>query len=113
MNAILHVVLELGGADHAFVEAHTSGFEDLVAAVRDYRPEAVEREIGVPAQRIREAAALWVQAPRTMLLHARGIEHHTKGVDNVLSCINLVLATGKIGKPGFHLGIRKAGIQAE
>src|SRR5207253_1552117 len=47
-----------------------------------------------------EAAELWVQAPRTMLLHARGIEHHTKGVDNVLACINLVLATGKIGKPG-------------
>jgi assimilatory nitrate reductase catalytic subunit len=35
-----------------------------------------------------------------MLLHARGIEHHTTGVDNVLACINLVLATGKIGKPG-------------
>ena len=35
-----------------------------------------------------------------MLLHARGIEHHTHGVENVLSCINLVLATGKIGKPG-------------
>jgi assimilatory nitrate reductase catalytic subunit len=35
-----------------------------------------------------------------MLLHARGIEHHTKGVDNCLSCINLCLATGKIGKPG-------------
>src|SRR4029078_2124708 len=42
----------------------------------------------------------WVQAPRTMLLHARGIEHHTKGVDNLLACINLVLATGKIGNPG-------------
>ena len=35
-----------------------------------------------------------------MLLHARGIEHHTKGVDNVLACINLGLATGKYGKPG-------------
>src|SRR5207244_13136532 len=53
-----------------------------------------------PAARIVEAAELWVQAPRTMLLHARGIEHHTHGVENVLSCINLVLATGKIGKPG-------------
>jgi len=100
MNAILHEVIRLGGVDHAFVAAHTSGFEDVVAGVREDRPEAVEREVGVPAHRIREAAALWVQAPRTMLLHARGIEHHTKGVDNVLSCINLVLATGKIGKPG-------------
>jgi assimilatory nitrate reductase catalytic subunit len=56
--------------------------------------------VGIPAARIVEAATLWTQAPRTMLLHARGIEHHTKGVDNVLACINLVLATGKIGKPG-------------
>src|ERR1043166_105796 len=100
MNAILHEVIRLGGVDHAFVAAHTSGFEDVVAGVREDRPEAVEREVGVPAHRIREAAALWVQAPRTMLLHSRGIEHHTKGVDNVLSCINLVLGTGKIGKPG-------------
>ena len=35
-----------------------------------------------------------------MLLHARGIEHQTKGVENVLSAINLGLATGKFGKPG-------------
>src|SRR5207244_9217080 len=60
----------------------------------------VERLGGLPARRIVEAAELWVQEPRTMLLHARGIEHHTKGVENVLACINLVLATGKIGKPG-------------
>src|SRR5262249_39078610 len=65
-----------------------------------YAPEAVERLVGIPAARIVEAAERWVQAPRTMLLHARGIEHYVTGVDNVLACINLVLATGKIGKPG-------------
>ncbi len=72
----------------------------MLAAVADYAPAVVERAVGIPAHRIREAAMLWTQAPRTMLLHARGIEHHTKGVDNVLACINLVLATGKIGRPG-------------
>ena len=35
-----------------------------------------------------------------MLLHARGIEQHTKGTENVLAAINLGLATGKYGKPG-------------
>jgi assimilatory nitrate reductase catalytic subunit len=60
----------------------------------------VAHEVGIPAARIVEAAQMWVRAPRTMLLHARGIEHHSTGVDNVLSCINLVLATGRIGKPG-------------
>jgi assimilatory nitrate reductase catalytic subunit len=100
LNAILREVIRLGGVDHAFVAAHTTGFAEVMAAVEPYAPEAVERDVGIPAHRIREAAALWTQAPRTMLLHARGIEHHTKGVDNVLACINLVLATGKIGRPG-------------
>jgi assimilatory nitrate reductase catalytic subunit len=35
-----------------------------------------------------------------MFLHARGIEHHIQGVENCLAAINLVLATGKIGRPG-------------
>ncbi|MEO8604375.1 MAG: ABC transporter substrate-binding protein [bacterium] len=100
MNAILHAVIRLGGVDRDFVDAHTTGFDDLCKTVEQYAPERVEALVGVPAARIIEAAEQWVQAPRTMLLHARGIEHHTKGVDNVLSCINLVLASGKIGKPG-------------
>ncbi|MDX2166648.1 MAG: molybdopterin oxidoreductase family protein [Deltaproteobacteria bacterium] len=100
MNAILHAVIRLGGVDQDFIAAHTNGFEEMQRVVEQYSPEKVEALVGVPAARIIEAAELWVQAPRTMLLHARGIEHHTKGVENVLSCINLVLATGKIGKPG-------------
>jgi assimilatory nitrate reductase catalytic subunit len=100
MNAILNVVVRLGGVDREFVAEHTTGFEDVLRTVERYTPETVEREVGIPAARIMEAAEMWVRAPRTMLLHARGIEHHTKGVENVLSCINLVLATGKIGKPG-------------
>jgi assimilatory nitrate reductase catalytic subunit len=100
MNAILHAVIRLGGLDHEFIDAHTTGFESLRRTVAAYAPERVESLVGIPAMRIFEAAQLWVQAPRTMLLHARGIEHQTAGVDNVLACINLVLATGKIGKPG-------------
>src|SRR5581483_6532119 len=100
VNAILHAVVRLGGVDHEFVERHTTGFDDVRRAIEGCAPGAVEREVGIPAARIVEAAEMWVQAPRTMLLHARGIEHHTKGVENVLACINLVLATGKIGKPG-------------
>jgi len=100
MNAILCAVAEEGGLDEAFIAAHTVGFEAVRETLPRYRPEDVERLVGVPAARLREAARLWTQAPNTMLLHARGIEHHTKGVDNVLTCINLVLATGKIGRPG-------------
>jgi assimilatory nitrate reductase catalytic subunit len=35
-----------------------------------------------------------------MALHARGIEHQSKGVENVSAVINLCLATGNIGREG-------------
>ncbi len=51
-----------------------------------------------------QAARLYGRAKTAMVMHARGIEHHTNGVNNVLSYINLVLATGKIGAPGRGYG---------
>jgi assimilatory nitrate reductase catalytic subunit len=38
------------------------------------------------------------------LFHARGIEHHSNGVQNALGTINLVLASGRIGKPKSGYG---------
>jgi assimilatory nitrate reductase catalytic subunit len=35
-----------------------------------------------------------------MVLHARGVEHHSKGVENCLSLVNLCLATGHFGREG-------------
>jgi assimilatory nitrate reductase catalytic subunit len=57
------------------------------------------RNYGNQERKIEEAAKLWGKAATSFLLHARGIEHHTKGVENVLSCINIVLASGRIGRP--------------
>ncbi|MGB3410619.1 MAG: molybdopterin oxidoreductase family protein [Microthrixaceae bacterium] len=100
MGTILHILVENDWLDHSFINDHTVGFEEAAAAVRDYTPEWGAKTCGVPADRIIEAARLWGTSATGMLLHARGIEHHTKGVENVLSCINLGLATGKFGKPG-------------
>jgi assimilatory nitrate reductase catalytic subunit len=100
MNGLLHVCIERGWIDHTFVAAHTVGFDAVREAVRTYTPERTAAITGVPAAAIRQAAEWWSQAPTSMLLHARGIEHHTQGTENCLTCINLVLATGKIGRPG-------------
>ncbi len=45
---------------------------------------------------------MWGTPRSGFLLHARGIEHHSNGVQNVLGSINLVLAAGRIGRP--HCG---------
>ncbi len=100
LDAMLHVVVREGWIDSDFVAEHTVGFDEAVAAVADATPEWAEGISGVPARRIEEASRLWALSPTGILLHARGIEHSTKGVDNVLACINLGLAAGKYGKPG-------------
>ncbi|MEZ5042127.1 MAG: molybdopterin oxidoreductase family protein [Saprospiraceae bacterium] len=91
-------------ADHdilnePFIAEHTSGFEETLAAVQGHTLEWAEEVTGIDREKIRLAAEWWGKAGTSFLLHARGIEHHTKGVENVLGCINLVLATGRIGKP--------------
>ena len=69
-------------------------------AVRKYTPEYSAKIAGVPAEMIVSAAEMWGPAPTSFLLHARGIEHHTKGVDNCIAAINLVVASGRIGREG-------------
>lgn len=100
LDSILHVIIRDGWVDREFIDEHTQGFEEAAAAVADATPEWAQGISGVPAGRIEEAARIWGTSATGMLLHARGIEHSTRGVDNVLACINLGLATGKYGKPG-------------
>ena len=99
-GAVLHELVRNDWLDHEFIDAHTVDFDQAAAAVADMTPKWAEAITGVPAARIEQAAEWWGTSATGMLLHARGIEQQTKGVDNVLSAINLGLATGKFGKPG-------------
>jgi assimilatory nitrate reductase catalytic subunit len=103
-NGILHVMIERGWLDEKFIAEHTHDFDKVRELVKRNTPEATEKITGVPAASIIKAAEMWGPAETSMLLHARGIEHHTKGVENVLTYINLVLASGRIGRPGCGYG---------
>jgi assimilatory nitrate reductase catalytic subunit len=103
-NGILHVMIERGWIDREFIDDRTLGFEQAKEVVAKYTPRFTEAITGVPAASIVKAAEIWGPAETSMLLHARGVEHHSKGVENVLSYINLVLASGRIGKPGSGYG---------
>ena len=103
-NGIFHVMIERGWIDEKFIAEHTHDFDKVRELVKKYTPAVTEKITGVPAKSILAVAEAWGTAETSMLLHARGIEHHTKGVENVLTYINLVLASGRIGKPGSGYG---------
>jgi assimilatory nitrate reductase catalytic subunit len=98
-GAMLKYLVDNDMIDHDFIRDHTSGFAEAVEAVKDFTLEWAAVVTGIDGQLIKRAAELWGKAKTSFLLHARGIEHHSKGVDNVMACINLVLATGRIGRP--------------
>ncbi|OGD45782.1 formate dehydrogenase subunit alpha [Candidatus Bathyarchaeota archaeon RBG_16_57_9] len=96
MNAIIGEVLQ----DAGFIADRTEGFRELADTVERYTPEVVERITGVPAGSIREAARIYGSAGNAALFFSMGITQHTTGVDNVVSCANLAMLTGNLGRPG-------------
>ncbi|MGP3926966.1 molybdopterin oxidoreductase family protein [Streptomyces sp. 8N616] len=96
---MLHLVVAEGRVDEEFVAARTSGWPEARAAAMAHWPELVERITGVPLPQLREAVALFCDAPSSMVLTARGPEQQSKGTDTVGAWINLCLATGRAGRP--------------
>ena len=99
-NGILHLMIENDWLDHEFINNHTVGFDEVAAAVSDWTPRRTAEVTGIAEKGIRQAAEWWGTAKTSYLMHARGIEHHTHGVQNVLGAINIVLASGRIGREG-------------
>ncbi|HKX28124.1 MAG TPA: molybdopterin oxidoreductase family protein [Blastocatellia bacterium] len=97
-NGILHLMIANDWLDHDFIDRRTVGFEAVADHVREWTPRRTAEVTGITERAIRQAAEMWGSAESSFLLHARGIEHHSHGVQNVLGAINLVLASGRIGR---------------
>jgi assimilatory nitrate reductase catalytic subunit len=100
LMGMLHVILRDNLENRAFINEHTQGFEIVATSVGPYDPARTAEITGVPPDAIERAAHWFAKAERAMILHARGIEHHSHGVENCLAVINLALACGHIGREG-------------
>ncbi len=100
LNAMLRVIIHEGLADEEYIASRTNGWEEVKAMVEPFTLEMAQELSGVPAARIKAAALMYGRAATSLILHARGIEHHSHGVNNVLAGTNLALARGQMGKPG-------------
>jgi len=100
LNAIAHVIVEAGLEDPDFIAARTDGWETYRTHIKAFTPEYASAISGVPADRIREAALIYGEAERGMLLWGMGITQHLTGVDGALAMANLSILTGHVGRPG-------------
>jgi formate dehydrogenase major subunit len=102
-NSWMHVLIEEGLLDEAYIAERTEGFEELKAVVEGYSPEVAAGICGVEPGLIREAARTFGGAERAMIFWGMGISQHTHGTDNARCLISLALMTGNIGREGTGL----------
>ncbi|MEV5580413.1 bifunctional nitrate reductase/sulfite reductase flavoprotein subunit alpha [Streptomyces parvus] len=100
LNGLLHLLVENGHTDPAFIAEHTDGWERMPAFLRDYPPAAVAEITGIPEDDIRQAARWIGEAGEWMSCWTMGLNQSTHGTWNTNALINLHLATGAICRPG-------------
>ncbi|WP_367154067.1 molybdopterin oxidoreductase family protein [Methylomonas sp. HYX-M1] len=99
-NAMMHVILAEGLEDRAYIEANTTGFEQLEKEVQKYDPTTAAKICGIDEDTIRLVARMYAKADKAMSIWTMGINQSTHGSDGVVGINNLNLITGNIGKAG-------------
>ena len=99
-HGLLHTMLWEGWTDAAYIAAHTNGFDELKALVREATPDVVAQTCGLAKPDLFKAAQWFAQSPATLSLYCQGLNQSSSGTAKNATLINLHLATGQIGKPG-------------
>ena len=103
ITAVLQVLIERGDVDADFIDAHTDGYEQLVAEVARHDLDDLVRWAGSSRADVERFAALYAGAGSTVFVWSMGITQHTFGTDNVRAIIDLALTRGNVGRPGAGL----------
>lgn len=99
-HGLLHIMLWEGWTDASYIAAHTNGFNELKALVRECTPDVVAQTCGLKKEDLFTAAQWFAQSPATLSLYCQGLNQSSSGTAKNATLINLHLATGQIGKPG-------------
>ena len=98
LNGALKVMIERGWVDRAFIDAHVSGFGELVRSLRTQSFEELEAVAGVPRSEMEALAGMLRDAETAVFVWSMGITQHEFGEDNVRAIVNLALTKGFVGR---------------
>ncbi|HVL33227.1 MAG TPA: FdhF/YdeP family oxidoreductase [Actinomycetota bacterium] len=103
LNGALKHLVARDLIDRSFIEAHTSGFADVVASVESQRWDDLERASGASRADMERFAEMLGRARNGILVWSMGVTQHRHGVDTVKAILNIALARGWIGRE--HSGV--------
>lgn len=103
VQGLVKAAIEQDLIDTEATGRHAQSFAALKEAVAGVSLDAVAAATGVPVERIHEAAAVFAEAPRSVVICGEGIVRRADGYRHVLALIDLLWVTGKLGRPGCGL----------
>ena len=89
--------------DRAFLDEHTSGFEEWAEHIRRVDDDEVLLATGLAREEIDELADRYLKSERVIVCWAMGITQQRKAVDTIKEITNLQLLRGNIGRQGAGL----------
>jgi formate dehydrogenase major subunit len=96
-HGLAHLLVTGGHVDERFLAERVSGLAELRRTLEDYEPDRVSRLAGIPAEKIRLAAALYGAAERPAIAYGLGVTEHAHGTDGVRALANLAILKGAVG----------------
>jgi assimilatory nitrate reductase catalytic subunit len=99
-HGLARELIRRGKINRAFIDAHTSGFDDFAAFVEPYALEHVASETGLPMAAIESCLDLIHRGERVSYWWTMGVNQSHQGVRTAQAIINVALMTGQIGRPG-------------
>ncbi len=102
-NGVLKWLLARNWLDTEFIAEHTTGFEELRAAIEKQSWEELEEASGVIRDQMLRFAEMYAQAKNVVFIWSMGLTQHSFGVQNVQAVVNLALARGMLGRANAGL----------
>lgn len=97
-KGIARAVVELGGSNGAFIDAHTVGFDAYRADLERTQWAALTARCGIGRDEIERVARRYCAADKAVFAWGMGMTHHLHGVANVEELVNLALLRGMVGQ---------------
>jgi molybdopterin-dependent oxidoreductase alpha subunit len=102
-NAVLQRLIERRDVDHAWIAAHTEGWDELTAHLATLDRRTLLHHAGVDGSTFERFVDLYAGARSAVIVWSMGITQHTHGVDGVRAIVNVGLARGNVGRDGAGL----------
>ncbi|MFO0775062.1 MAG: molybdopterin-dependent oxidoreductase [Nitrospiraceae bacterium] len=103
IQGLVKAVLDRDLVDTDVVNQHPQAFTALKQAVSALSLAKIAELTGVSEERLVEAATLFAESPRSVIVVGEGLLRRSGGYRDVLNLIDLVWVTGKLGQPGCGL----------